>query len=153
MYFSWCITLSTNLAIRFVHQLFPGIRLAHQLFLSNIWFLHLTFPSFHSLPFSQNSSKNICIIMVDVVNQPRGLNVNIVAAITSLFVAVVCMLLICFIDICISSITVFQTILSTWKTLSLSLFWNCKLSFTFCELDNHSPKFIDAFLKKIFNSV
>ena len=61
------------------------------------------------------------------------------------------MLLICFSDIFISSITVFQTILSTLRILSLSLSAGQRLSFTFCEFDMHSRKFIDAFLKSCFN--
>ena len=83
--------------------------------------------------------------MVDGVNQLRGLDVDIVAARTSLFAVTSCMLSIWFFDICISSVTVFQTIPSTLRTLSFSRYSDRRLSFTFCEFDIHSSKFIDAF--------
>lgn len=101
--------------------------------------------SSHSLPFCQSSTNNIFITMADGVNQTRGSNVDIVSARTSLFANAGCMLLICFAYICISSVTVFQTMSNTLKTLSFSLSSDCRMSFSFCEFDIHSRKFIDAF--------
>ena len=82
---------------------------------------------FLDLFFSQSSCENIFIPLIGRVNEQRKWNADVVASTTSSFVVAGCVMLICFVDISISSVTVFQTIPST-----LSLPLDCRSSFILC---------------------
>lgn len=113
------------LSLYYLFLLFEDLR-GYALYLC-IESLCLLLCDFLDLSFSQSSCENIFIPLIGRVNEQREWNADVVASTTSSFVVAGCVMLICFVDISISSVTVFQTIPST-----LSLPLDCRLSFILC---------------------